>query len=185
MKKIWYSLFEESSIRRPAWTFHGEEHIVNMKNLILKDQKTLIDDVYLKRFEIDNNYYMIDGELFINDLTKANLFEKIVDFIFLDENVRKTYKYGSEIDLSDTEQKKGYIRYLITRDFKSMYSLCTRETKYIISQILLRKITIKNYFGEMQEEDFKRYEKLTEIRNELLYFFNYFIFLQNIDHLFC
>ena len=169
MKKIWYSLFEESSIRRPAWTFHGEEHILNIKKLIFKDEEPLIGDVYLKRFEKDDNYDMFDYELFIKDLAKANIFDRIVDFIFFDENVRKTLKYDSEIedDMSETEQKKGLIRHLIASNFKNVYSLCTRETKYKMSELLIKKIKIQDYFGEMQEKEFKEYEELTEIRNEL------------------
>ena len=38
MKKIWYSIFEESSARRPNWIFHGDELKAQTKRLILKFQ---------------------------------------------------------------------------------------------------------------------------------------------------
>ena len=169
MKKMWYSLFEESSIRRPAWTFHGEEHIANMKKLIFKDEKPLIDDVYLKRLEKDDYYDILFKESFLNDLVETNIYDKIVDFLFFDENFRKQNKYGSDIedDMSDIEQKKGHIRYLIANDFKNAYSSCTRETKYKISELLINKIDIQDYFEKMNEEEFKKYEEMTEIRNEI------------------
>ena len=36
MKKMWYALFEETSIRKPYWIFHGDECRLKMKKLIFK-----------------------------------------------------------------------------------------------------------------------------------------------------
>jgi hypothetical protein len=165
MKKMWYSLFEESSIRKPYWIFHGEECGLKMKKLILKNLKPLINDVYLKRFEYDNSYNIIDSKLFINDITEANILGKIEDIFYSD------YKIKSEIninDVSDMEEKKEFIRSLIRKNFKILYKLCTKESKNKISDLLLeKKINLQNYFNKMQEEDFKKYEEMIEIRNEL------------------
>jgi hypothetical protein len=165
MKKIWYSLFEESSIRKPYWIFHGEEIGLKMKELIFKNLKPLINDVYLKRFENDNSYNIIDSKLFFNDIVKANILDKIEDIFYFD------YKIRSEINInfvSDFEEKKGSIRSLIKNNFKIPYKLCTRESKNKISDLLLeKKINLQNYFNKMKEEDFKKFEEMTEIRYEL------------------
>jgi hypothetical protein len=165
MKKMWYALFEESSIRKPYWIFHGEECRLKMKRLIFKDQKPLINDVYLKRFENDNSYNIIDSKLFFNDIVKANILDKIEDIFYFD------YKIRSEINInfvSDFEEKKGSIRSLIKNNFKIPYKLCTRESKNKISDLLLeKKINLQNYFNKMKEEDFKKFEEMTEIRYEL------------------
>ena len=163
--KIWYSFFEESSIRKPYWIFHGEEIGSKIKKLIFKNLKPLINDVYLKRFQNDNSYNIIDNNLFIKDIADANILDKIEDIFYSDYKIRSKININDE---SDIEEKKGFIRSLIKKNFKFPYKLCTRESKNKISDLLLeKKINLQNYFNKMQEEDFKKYEEKTEIRNEL------------------
>jgi hypothetical protein len=92
MKKMWYSIFEESSLRRPNWIFHGDELKAQTRKLILKFQEPLIDDVCIKRFELDDNYDMVNKELFISDLKIADLFDKIIEIIKSDENINLLLK---------------------------------------------------------------------------------------------
>ena len=164
---MWYALFEESSIRKPYWIFHGEECRLKMKRLIFKDQTLLINNVYLKRFENDNSYNFIDSKVFVNDITEAKILDKITDIFYSNQKIKSKININDE---SDIEEKKLLIRFLIRNEFKILYNLSSRESKNKISDLLLQKnINLQNYFNKMSEEDFEIYEEMTEIRNELPY----------------
>ena len=184
MKKMWYALFEESSIRKPYWIFHGDELRAKMKKIIFKDRKPLIDDVCLKRFEEDYSYDMFDQTQFIEDLKNKNIFEKIVDIINSDENFKSVTKYHSYnflddsydsfdefhpgyTEITDPEEKKEIIITKIHNSFKNIFLQCSKESRSKIYRIILNKLKFANYFNTKRDEKFISYEEQTEIRNEL------------------
>ena len=178
MKKMWYSLFEETSIRKPYWIFHGDECRLKMKQLIFKDQKPLVDDVCLKRFEEDYHFDINDDRIFVDDLKKANIFDKIVDIVNSDENfkeIRQYHHYWLDDSFDDydievveaPEEKKKIISEKISNGFKTVYLECSKKTRNKLARILQHKIKFSKYFNIIKDENFKKYEEMTEIRNEL------------------
>ena len=177
MKKIWYALFEDSSARRPNWIFHQGELKEQIQKLILKFQKPLIDDVCIKRFELDDNYVMIYKDLFLNDLKNDNLFDKIVEIVKGDENINYLLKHKYYHGLVDTDNyldiidyltkiKPSFIKSEMEEDFKILYQECTKETQTKINEVL-RKLTFSYYFDPKENDGLKPYEELAEKRNEL------------------
>ena len=177
MKKMWYAIFEESSCRRQNWIFHGDEFKAQARKLILKFQKPLIDDVCIKRFELDENYEMIHKDLFITDLKNADLFDNIVDIIKGDENInlllKRKYYSGyvdsfNYVDITDylIKIKPSFIKQEIESDFKLLYHECTKDTQTKINGVL-RKLMFSYYFDPKENEGLKKYEEDTEKRNEL------------------
>ena len=177
MKKMWYAIFEESSCRRQNWIFHGDEFKAQARKLILKFQKPLIDDVCIKRFELDENYEMIHKDLFITDLKNADLFDNIVDIIKGDENInlllKRKYYSGyvdsfNYVDITDylIKIKPSFIKQEIESDFKLLYHECTKDTQTKINDVL-RKLMFSYYFDPKENEGLKKYEEDTEKRNEL------------------
>ena len=180
MKKMWYALFEETSIRKPYWIFHGDECRLKMKKLIFKGQKPLLDDVCLKRFEEDYRFDLKDDRIFVEDLKKANVFDKIVDIVNSDENFKEIRQYHYswlddsfdddyyDVDIIEApEEKKKIISEKMEKGFKNVYLQCSKKTRKKLAGILLHKIKFSNYFNIIQDEEFKKYEDMTEIRNEL------------------
>ena len=177
MKKMWYAIFEESSCRRQNWIFHGDEFKAQARKLILKFQKPLIDDICIKRFELDENYKMIHKDLFIIDLKNADLFDNIVDIIKGDENInlllKAKYYCGNVVtfnyvDITDylIKIKPSFIKQEIETDFKRLYHKCTKDTQTKINGVL-RKLMFSYYFDPKENEGLKKYEEETEKRNEL------------------
>ena len=120
MKKIWYLLFEDSAARRPQWIFYGDEYKDKMRNLILKFQEPELDDIYIKRYEIDQYYHMEHEELFINDLKNAGYYEQLFDIFKedsginrelydqqYDEYIIENYEFGTNINEIEYIQKKS------------------------------------------------------------------------------
>jgi hypothetical protein len=119
----------------------------------------------LKHFENDNRYNFLDSEVFANNIAKAKILDIITDIFYSDQKMKSRININDE---SDIEEKKGLIRLLIRNDFKNLYNLCSRESKNKIFDLLLQKnINLQNYFNKMSEEDFKIYEEMIKIRNEL------------------
>ena len=178
MKKMWYSIFEESSLRRPNWIFHGDELKAQTRKLILKFQEPLIDDVCIKRFELDDNYDMVNKELFISDLKNADLFDKIKEIFKSDENINLVLKkkyYEQEIYYSDNylditdyllKIKPSFISQEMESDFKLLYQKCAKETQTKINGVL-RKLMFSFYFDPKENDGLKDYEEEAEKRNEL------------------
>ena len=178
MKKIWYAILEESSTRRPYWIFHGDELKDQTRKLVLKFQKPLIDDVCLKRFELDYNFDMIHKNLFIKDLKTEGLYSKIYEIIKDDKNIiysiHEMYYESVEPDDEDFNNIDRFTRrmqpfHVLSRmesDFKKIYNECEQETKDKVNKIL-QKLMFSYYFDTKEEDGFKKYEELTEKRNEL------------------
>ena len=192
MKQMWYALFEESSTRKPFWTFHGDDLRPKMKKIIFKDRKPLVDDVCLKRFEEDNNFNIYSNEKFIEDLKSKNIFNKIIDIINSDDNFKSITKYVGFPDdyydddddnflddyppleshspfktITNSEKKKEIIIEDISKSFKDTFLKCNKESRNKIYNIILNKLKFANYFSVKKDEIYKKYEEKTEIRNEL------------------
>jgi len=179
MKKIWYSLFEESATRRPNWIFHGDELKEQMRNLILKFQKPTIDEVCLKRFELHPFYEMLHSKLFITDLKNEELYDRIIDIMKSDDNINEKIKYEYEIyslengfNITDdiynyiSKEKPKYIKDSIENNFKRIYFECTDETKKKINEVL-SKLNFSYYFDPKDKEGLQLYEDKAHKRNEL------------------
>ena len=178
MKKIWYALFEESAARRPNWIFHGDELKEKTKELVLKFQKPIIDDVCLKIFEIDPDYKMIHPNLFINDLKNYGLYDKIIEIMKADTNINDLIRINryrmfddvfdslEDINIYIVREKPKFIKNLLENDFKKIYLICTEETRKKING-LLSKLMFSYYFDKKDNEGLKLYEDKAEKRNEL------------------
>ena len=178
MKKIWYALFEESAARRPNWIFHGDELKEKTKELVLKFQKPIIDDVCLKRFELDPDYKMIHPNLFINDLKNDGLYDKIIEIMKADTNINDLIRINryrmfddvfdslEDISIYIVREKPKFIKNLLENDFKKIYLICTEEARKKING-LLSKLMFSYYFDKKDNEGLKLYEDKAEKRNEL------------------
>jgi hypothetical protein len=178
MKKIWYALFEESAARRPNWIFHGDELKEKTKNLVLKFQKPTLDDVCLKRFELDPDYKMIHPNHFINDLKNDGIYDKIIDIMKADTNINDVIRmnryrmFDDEFNLFEdisnyiVREKPKFIKNSIENDFKKIYLQCNEETRKKING-LLSKLMFSYYFDKKDNEGLKFYEDKVEKRNEL------------------
>ena len=60
MKKMWYSLFEEFSIRQSYWIFHENENRYKMKQIMFKEQVPSTINIIFQSW--DENAYFIDIE---------------------------------------------------------------------------------------------------------------------------
>ena len=181
MKKIWYALFEESSTRKIFWMFHEDEMRLKMKKLFFKDKKPLLDDVCLKRFEEDYSYDIVLHDQFVEDLKNKKIFDKIIDIINKDDNYKSITQYRSNYyglddsfdsfddynweTVTDSEKKKSIIEGKMNRNFKELYTNCSKFSKKKISSIICDKLSFSNYCYIKKDEEFKKYEEQTEIRN--------------------
>ena len=177
MKKIWYALFEESAARRPYWIFHGDELKEQTRKLILQFQKPTLDELCLKRFELDPYYKMIHPKLFLTDLKNEGLYDKIIDIMkedtFINDNIKdhyaeEEYDFIMSIDINNyiNSLKPEYIKHIVENDFKRIYSECTKETIKKINK-LLSKLIFTYYFDEKQNEGLELYKDEVEKINEL------------------
>ena len=183
MKKMWYALFEESSTRKIFWMFHEDEMRFKMKKLFFKDQKPLLDDVCMKRLEEDFRFDIVLPDQFVEELKNKNIYDKIVDIINKDENFKSitrftnnyfflndSYDSFGDYDLenvTDSEEKKKIIHEKMNGRFKELYTDCSKFSKKKISSIILNKLNFSNYCYIKKDDEFKKYEEKTEIRNKL------------------
>ena len=175
MKKMWYALFEESSIRKSFWMFHEDEMRLKIKKLFFKDRTPLIDDVCLKRFEEDYSYDILEQFDFIKDLKNKKIYDKIVNIINSDENFRSITKYNNYFDdsfdsieeVTDSDEKKEIIKERISSNFKNVYLQCSKKTRKKINAIILDNLKFSKYLDTKNDEGYKLYEEKTEIRDKL------------------
>ena len=179
MKKIWYALFEELSIRKIYWMFYSDDNRLTMKKLFFKDQKPSYDDICFKRFEEDYYYDIVNFSQFNEELKKNKIFDKIVDIINNDENFKEiritsyfSYDYSDDEDyfecqtLTDTKEKKEHIQQKMETSFKNLYMQCSKFTRKKLYGIISQKMQFSNYCDPKEkEETVKLFEDKTEIRN--------------------
>ena len=183
MKKIWYTLFEESSIRKSYWTFHEDEMRYHMTRLFFKDRKPFIDDVCLKRFEDDPGYDIMGQDQFIEELKDKKIYDKIVDIINSDDNFKSITKYNFnnlrflsdyyleqfdnlfKSEVTDSEEKKELIKEKIDKSFKDVYMQCSIFARKKIYALIIDKMKFSLYFDTKDDYMFKYYEEKTAIRN--------------------
>ena len=90
----------------------------------------------MERFENDDSYNIIDSSLFSNDIAEANFLDKIMDIFYFIQKIKTEININN---LSNIEQKKGLIRFLLINNFRILYKQCTRGSKNKISDLLLQK----------------------------------------------
>ena len=133
MKKIWYALFEESAARRPNWIFHGDVLKEITRELVLKFQKPTIDEVCIKRFELDEDYNMIHQKLFMIDLKNEDLYNKIIEIMKTDTNINDMiydnyemlqfeHDFDEDFETYFNEKKPKYIQEIFEDNFKRIYT---------------------------------------------------------------
>ena len=107
-----------------------ETYIKKLNNLIL-----------LNLFDNKNNYTFINKDLLIRDLKLYNLFDKIVDIIFLESN----FLFYEEKYLILSEILRNKIIKQMKEDFFSLYLKLDKEIKQKIKKIFINELNISNY----------------------------------------
>ena len=182
MKKMWYVLFEEFSIRQSYWIFHENENRFKMKQIMFKDQNPSALDIIFKGLDEDDYYIEMDydkREKFIKDMKDKKIFDKIVELISSDKNFKsiRRYEYGYDSDLDDdfyynnieiTDSNK--IRERIEKNmkdyFKSFYKKCEKKTKDAIKKLIKDNLDFSLYF-DTEGSYFKEIMKSMEVKNDL------------------
>ena len=142
MKKMWEALFEDFLTRQISWIFHSDENRKKMKELILKPKN---NEKCLNRYQNDPRFKMRDLDKFIEDLTRLNLLDQIIDIISKDE------KY-LEFLLVGKDKAKEHIQENIKKNFKKLFSECSDEGKKQIIDIISKNLDFSDYFGEMSDD---------------------------------
>ena len=113
-----------------------------MKSYIRNIMKQLQNLILLILFE-DNKYFSFKNQKsFINDLKKYNLFDKIVDIIFIESR----YLFLDENNLILSDLLRSKIIKQMNLDFKGLFSKLDYQIKNKIKHILLNEINLANYF---------------------------------------
>ena len=179
MKKMWYTLFEESSTRKSYWIFYSDDNRAKMKKLLFKDKKPSVDDICFKRFEEDYSYDIVNLKNFNDDLRDKNIYDKIVDIINSDENFKSITQYRYFLDdsydsfddeicteITNSEEKKKIIKEKMEKNFKDLFCQCSKQSKNKMFKIISQKLQFSEYFDIREEDEtIKLYEDKTEIRN--------------------
>ena len=179
MKKMWYTLFEESSTRKSYWIFYSDDNRAKMKKLLFKDKKPSVDDICFKRFEEDYSYDIVNLKNFNDDLRDKNIYDKIVDIINSDENFKSITRYRYFLDdsydsfddeicteITNSEEKKKIIMEKMEKNFKDLFCQCSKQSKNKMFKIISQKLQFSEYFDIKEEDEtIKLYEDKTEIRN--------------------
>ena len=122
--------------------------LFNNPNFKIKNQKLFIDDLYKNEIFDKIVDIIINQKLFIDDLYKNEIFDKIIDIIISDTNINKGKK-------SKNFRKKIFGN--ILDDFNEIYNKCDDERKNKINELLFDKINICDYF---------------EIDSKLIFYYN-------------
>ena len=194
MKKMWYSLFEEFSIRQSYWIFHENENRYKMKQIMFKDQIPSTINIIFQSW--NENAYFIDieydkREKFVQDLKNKKIYDKIINLILSDNNFKSVniYEFGYFYDIegddnSDTITDANKIRTIVTqtiqRSFKDLYTKCDKKTKDSLKKIIEDNLDFSSYF-DTESPMFKEYIKRTEIKNDLYDSFNVDKLLKKLD----
>ena len=162
LKKIYNALFEDLVIRQMFWMFHTEETRNHVKGLILKD---ISNQSYLKEFETNKDFKMNNLVKFNQDIHDKNLYEDIIDLISKDKGYLDSLFIGK-----DSARKQVEIS--ITKNFKNLFSRCSREGKDKLKEIISKNLYFPEYFGMTitKENDmydnFQVHELLKELEGE-------------------
>ena len=182
MKKMWYVLFEEFSIRQSYWIFHENENRFKMKQIMFKDQNPSALDIIFKGLDEDDYYIEMDydkREKFIKDMKDKKIFDKIVELISSDKNFKsiRRYEYGydsdsdddfnyNNIEITDSNKIRERIEKNMKDYFKSFYKKCEKKTKDAIKKLIKDNLDFSLYF-DTESPYFKEIMKSMEVKNDL------------------
>ena len=182
MKKMWYVLFEEFSIRQSYWIFHENENRFKMKQIMFKDQNPSALDIIFKGLDEDDYYIEMDydkREKFIKDMKDKKIFNKIVELISSDKNFKslRRYEYGydsdsdddfnyNNIEITDSNEIRKNIEKNMKDYFKSFYKKCEKKTKDAIKKLIKDNLDFSLYF-DTEGSYFKEIMKSMEVKNDL------------------
>ena len=187
MKKMWYSLFEEFSIRQSYWIFHENNNRYKMKQIIFKDQTPSTLDIIFKGLDEDSYYIDMDYEKrdkFVQDMKSKKIFDKIVELILSDQNFKsiKRYEYGYDSDddsynndfyseITDPNIIRKKIEKNMNNYFKHFYRKCEKKNKDSIKKLIIDNLDFASYY-ETESPFFKEIMKTMEVKNDLYDNFN-------------
>ena len=180
MKKMWYVLFEEFSIRQSYWIFHENENRYKMKQIMFKDQVPSTLDIIFKGLDEDDYYIEMDydkSDKFVKDMKDKKIFDKIVELISSDKNFKsiKRYEYGydsdddfnySNSDITDSNKIRKRIEKSMKDYCISFYKKCEKKTKNSIKKLIKDNLDFASYF-DTEESCFKNMMKQMEVKNDL------------------
>ena len=195
MKKMWYSLFEEFSVRQSYWIFHENNNRYKMKQIIFKDQNPSTLDIIFKGLDEDSYYIDMDydkRDKFVQDMKSKKIFDKIVELILSDKNFKsiKRYEYGydsdddSDDDYDNEITNPNKIRKKIEKNmknyFKHFYRKCEKKNKDSIKKLIIDNLDFASYY-ETESPFFKEIMKKMEVKNDLYDNFNVDKILKKLD----
>ena len=182
MKKMWYVLFEEFSIRQSYWIFHENENRFKMKQIMFKDQNPSALDIIFKGLDEDDYYIEMDydkRDKFVKDMKDKKIFDKIVELISSDKNFKsiRRYEYGydsdsdddfnyNNIEITDSNKIRERIEKNMKDYFKSFYKKCEKKTKDAIKKLIKDNLDFSLYF-DTESPYFKEIMKSMEVKNDL------------------
>ena len=148
MKKIYYSIYEESLIRQMYWMFHSEETKDNMKKLLLK---STLKELCLRKFEESPTFKMINLEKFNQDLHTKGIFEDIVNMISKDKVFLDHIFIGNE-------KARQQVVTRMAKSFKKLFNECSKEVKKQLGEIINKNLDFPSYFNSNELDDSGLYD---------------------------
>ena len=148
MKKIYYSIYEESLIRQMYWMFHSEETKDNMKKLLLK---STLKELCLRKFEESPTFNMIKLEKFNQDLHTKGIFDDVVNMISKDKVFLDHIFIGKE-------KARQQVVTRMTKSFKKLFNECSKEVKKQLGEIINKNLDFPSYFNSNELDDSGLYD---------------------------
>ena len=195
MKKMWYSLFEEFSIRQSYWIFHEDDNKFKMKQIMFKDQIPPLNDIIFDAFEGKNFYIDMDyqkREQFIQDIKNKGIYDKIIETILADKNFKSLDKYefayysndeginNNESRIKDPKIIRNRVIKAMNIYFKNLYVKCEKSAKDSLKKLISDNLDFSTYFNT-ESEYFKHELKKLEIKNDLYDSFKVDKILKKLD----
>ena len=155
--------------------FYSDKNISpNLKEKLNNYIEKLKNFIYLKLFQSDECFNFDFPDLFIEDLKIQNLFDKIVDIIFID-----TYYFLlTEDNLILCEILRNKLIEEMEKDFKRLYERINETARKKINKIIIDELNFSIYFSNKSFfYDINRKNHLS-INNLLFEFFKLFELLK-------
>jgi hypothetical protein len=135
MKKMWYVLFEELTIRQAYWIFHE----YNNKDMMLKIIGE--SDLYFQRYEDDSSVKIKDNKILIEDLKEKKLLDEIIDIYLSDAG------FGNNYD-PKVDNEKNILK-IINDSFDNFYyNHCNEKVKKSIRQLITLNLDFSKYLNK-------------------------------------
>ena len=135
MKKMWYVLFEELTIRQAYWIFHEYNNKYMMLKIIGES------DLYFQNYEDDSSVKIKDNKILIEDLKEKKLLDEIIDIYLSDAG------FGNNYD-PKVDNEKNILK-IINDSFDNFYyNHCSEKAKKSIRQLITLNLDFSKYLNK-------------------------------------